>query len=195
MPIIITGCGRSGTTFAHEVFKKLGLKSSHEMHENKDYSNYDVISDWKLTSSLINDFYAVNHKLDILKFDILHQVRNPLSVIQSCQTLNKWSWKFVLKFITKDEDLIIRCMRYWLEWNLMAEELALETYRVENMPLNHIMNDYLNIDGNFEVKIANNINSRVGKFDELSYEILSAADYVLFNDIINLAKKYGYDCQ
>ena len=56
---------------------------------------------------------------------IFHQVRHPLKTIASFHLANERSWRYVFKHIPEmkiHEKIIVRCAKYWVYWNLMAEE-------------------------------------------------------------------------
>ncbi len=116
--VLITGCGRSGTRYAKDVFKVLGLDLGHEK------AGRDGTVDWHLAGT--KEGYDV----------IFHQVRHPLDVVRSCHTISETSWTFIKKkdkLIKEYHPIVVRCMNYWLRWNILAESTAVLTYRVEDV--------------------------------------------------------------
>ena len=147
--LLITGCGRSGTLYASEVWRTQGLDVR---HENPSPPNgemgKDGIASWYMA---VNDPdppfgpSAAGYEFDF----IIHQVRHPLAVIASVA-------QFVLKdplsrdYIERNAPearlsaqeklmppkarLILQGARYWYCWNLLAQKKADVTIQVESLP-------------------------------------------------------------
>jgi len=162
--ILITGCGRSGTRYVSEALKEWGLDVGHEI-EGKNGT-----ADW---------YKALNPKGYDL---VLHQVRHPLDAIMTLHTLSDQSWEFISKNTTvKESDpMDLKCMKYWFEWNLMAEHFSIATYRVEAItPL------FPNTKSDH--------NSRINmRTKRKTWKDLEKIDKELAEGIRLLALKYGY---
>lgn len=148
-PFVITGCGRSGTTFTWRLLNRLGIRASHEEYFRP--SVYAHVSPY----SFIRWLYATDTKGEVSglappllahiaeycpvissEFTIYHQVRNPVAVIASLMGLRnfhpehqqsllvKYNFRFVPSMDTRD-DPIISCMKYWLHWNRLVPSMAI----------------------------------------------------------------------
>lgn len=148
--LLVTGCGRSGTLYASEVWKAQGLDVR---HENPDPPNgqmgKDGIASWYMA---VNDPdppfgpSAEGYEFDL----IIHQVRHPLDVIASCA-------QFVLKdpfsrdyiernapqtrpspeeqALSPKDHRVLQAARYWYYWNLLAQKKGDVTIQVESLPV------------------------------------------------------------
>ena len=75
--VLITGCGRSGTSYMSSLMRKTGLDMPHEV------MGRDGMVGWQQAR-------------DTSGFDIvLHQVRHPLRAISSAQTIRIGSWRII----------------------------------------------------------------------------------------------------
>lgn len=145
---LITGCGRSGTTYITQVLQRCGLDVGHE-RMGRD--------------GIVSGFYAFDapkypgkHPTPRPQFDVvLHQVRAPLAAIASLQTGHSWDWVRPLLSLPARANvpaLPIRRKSAWLQpvrpkptrasmltlaaydWliaNENAERMAVLTYRIE----------------------------------------------------------------
>ncbi len=193
--IIITGCGRSATGFVRHYFNEFGIRIGHEKLEKHG------ISSWTLVPDTYKSVWGPSYKtISYLEMPIIHQVRNPLDVISSVRKVfsDKKSWEFISKFIPleKNDTQIVKSMKYWYYWNLLAEKKAIYTYRVEN--IENEMKNILAI-GKFKISISKintlkNISKKVNsrKHYNLDWDDLRNADKELTCKIVGLAKKYGY---
>lgn len=196
--ILITGCGRSGTVYMSKLLLALGLDVQHEEEIGKD----GVVSWLMATKSdkILNSNYP---KFSDYNFNIiLHQVREPLKTISSCQVLQKYIWDFTKSFIPiNDEDtLILKCMKYYYYWNLIAEKNAIWTFKIENLKeelelfckkIQHTElynKKSLEIIENFPI----DVNTRRGSFKPLTWEELEKEDSSLYKLIKEQAKRYNY---
>lgn len=193
--IIITGCGRSATQFTSKLFNELGVKLGHERLERNGIVSWTLAPD-TYTKVWGPSFNSIKHA----KMPIVHQVRHPLDVISSTITVfsDKKSWDFISQFIPimEYEPPILKAMKYWFYWNILAEKKSIHSYRVENIE-NEL--DTLIKIGGFKIKadkasvlrsISTATHSR--KHSNLSWEDLKKEDIVLTEKIIELSKKYGY---
>jgi len=114
---------------------------------------------------------------------VLHQVRNPIDTISSSHAIKlKESWDLIIsnvKEISKNDSLLLKCMKYWYYWNLMAENRALETYRVEEI----------------KSKVSKDTNTRIKSdlYRKVSWSDMEKEDSDLTSQIRSLAIRYGYD--
>ena len=212
----IIGCGRSGTRYSASLFQALGLDITHELdRELPGSTGRDGISSWFLA---VDDPNPPNGPSDIgIDFQYtLHQVRHPLLVIASfAQFILKEgtrSPEFIERHIpglksdldTNDlsikQKLILQAARYWYEWNLMAEQKATETLRLEELDfhLDRIC-DLLDLPFDPDVPdlVSKKTNERQWYIQEapwvISWADLYSLDPVLTENIKNLSAKYGYE--
>lgn len=141
--LLVVGAPRSGTRYTARLLQSLGAKVRHE--------NFGVEG---CVSSLLTaeDFYYPFHKpiqmedgtiriprrSEIEWEHILHQVREPLGCISSlCYRGGPdmfWRWQEKHSAVNGDMYPVERrAMRFWVQWNYMAECISEATYRVEDM--------------------------------------------------------------
>jgi hypothetical protein len=193
--IIITGCGRSATQFTSKLFNELGVKIGHERLERNG------IVSWTLVPDTNNNIWGPSYNsIKCAKMPIVHQVRDPLAVISSTMRVfskNK-SWKFIGQFIPiiEQDPVIIKAMKYWYYWNLIAEKKSIHSYRVEN--IENELDKLIDIGG-FKIKadkdivlrsISKNTHSR--EHLSLSWDDLRKTDIFLTKKILEMSKRYGY---
>lgn len=189
--LLIIGCGRSGTTYAAEALSRLGLNIGHERDAE------DGIASWYMTvdDQPPFDLAPRNH----YSFDyIVHQVRNPLHVIASLYTLHPDSWAYICKHLPQidaaDDALLIKAAKYWYYWNLIAEQRARYTYRVEDFEqaAPRII-DQIGI-GSFDAQAlhqqSKSTNSR--PYAKITLAEIARHDQWLFDQVVGLARRYGY---
>ena len=124
--VLVTGCPRSGTRYTTLVLRRLGLDVGHER------IGRDGVSSWALAVDAEQTPWGPSW--GDVRFDVvLHQVRHPLDVIDSVETLRPASWKFVSEYAPLDpgQSFPIRGALLWCHWNGAAETRAALTYRVE----------------------------------------------------------------
>jgi|SRR3989344_5934121 len=181
--LLIIGCGRSGTAFSSALFQGLSLDIPHEKVGKDGISSwYETIKD---KEELINNYSF-----------ILHQVRDPLKVIASTQTLSEESWKYISDYIPIElgEDIILRCAKYWYYWNLIAEKKAHMTLKVEEI-FKMLPEICKNLDiefKNLEFLQKESINTRNGRFQPVTWEDIKKKDKGMHDLCLKLAKRYGY---
>lgn len=187
--LLITGCGRSGTTFMTCFLNNCGVEVGHEK------LGVDGIVSW---------FMVVDKDVETEYKHILHQVRHPLKVITSffvnIKSLDRPEWKFIRKHVPEisiDDSLIVHCAKYWYYWNLKAEKLAEMNYKIEELSFEidkitqhtglSLSNDILN-------KMPNNINNWLPTSNMISWQTLKGEiSPVLYQNILDMCKRYGYD--
>ena len=160
---VITGCGRSGTTYTTAVLKKLGIRVEHEVFLSKikpkkfgfflhrpSRTLYFRTIDWEndLQGEIAWQAAPLLSRLprDIITF---HQIRHPLKFVRS--RLKKGLVDVKLRHqhvpvpgraLTKDQfeqlplqERINYLCRFWIKWNELAEQIipAERRYRVEDL--------------------------------------------------------------
>ena len=138
--VLITGCGRSGTTYISNVLRKAGLGVKHErVGSHGTASWYFAVND---TAPVLPHEKHKRHANGETRGDfcfevVLHQVRHPLKVIASAkEILHSKDWLFIAKHIGVHPGLppLNRGMRYWLWWNAKVARMMPEhTYRIEDI--------------------------------------------------------------
>ena len=177
---VVAGCSRSGTTYMAELMSALGFQCGHER----------VFNIWSITGlgDLIDPmtaFFDLGEKqgdasfLSIPYIDqlpkgtiVLHQVRNPLEVIQSHMGIRFFADPYLPSMYLANEHPRIlgflqthcqeiwetnteigRCMRYWYYWNRLAERakhnpsLIYLRYRIEDINISTLRGIIRNIGG------------------------------------------------
>jgi hypothetical protein len=182
--LFVTGLPRSGTGYIAAVLQRLRLSVGHEVMAP------DGIVAWKLASGYLD--YEVGD--DAVK---LHQVRHPMDCIASMESLTDRN----LEFIGEHTGIVVadlRSVRFrmaaWVRWNLLAEEWAEHTYRVEALPA--IWESFCAWVGvkprEKALLVSKETNARKGRYNPLTWEDLRAADTLLCDEVAKLAKRYGY---
>ena len=173
--ILVTGCGRSGTGYMAALLTAAGCPVGHE----KDGPNGQV--SWRLGASNREELAAWS--------PVVHLVRQPLRCISSCQTFQENTWKWietVAPEIPFSDPLPVRCMKYWLHWNLRAGKVADFRVRLEDLyeglGYTILTDEHVPVD----------TNSRRGEYTPITIDQLIAADPATFAAVNLLATSYGY---
>lgn len=182
---LIIGCGRSGTTLVSALLQSAGLDIPHE----KSGSNGSV--NWFKTS--LPKFYLK------LRFKyLLHQTRNPLECMSSCQTIADKNWQKISRYIPIDnnESLTLKCAKYWYYWNKMAERKADLRYRIEDIreelpALLEFVGLAPSSPADFDL-LDKAVNSRKDRYQPIAWEQIETLDADLHKHCIALANVYGY---
>lgn len=175
----IAACARSGTVYMSRVLRELGYDIGHE-EMGKDGS--------------------VGYHLAVIKpKGCLHQVRHPLKQIASMH--QHQSWGFMQHVVDIEGEGLLGCMQYWLRWNELIEEFAEWRYQLEQIP--EIWHEFCDRIGHKRCpipRVPRNTNSNKEALSltdreqiEFSWEDLLNCDRQLTCDIIEMAKRYGYD--
>jgi len=145
---VITGCQRSGTTYASALMRELGISCGHEFFFRPGAPCFLNPSPPRGESSWCAAPYLYRLPPGTAVF---HQVRHPLHVIRSSLSrttvFDKRNRDTVMfrKFIdahcpdAASECRVSRCISYWVLWNQMVEKSAVRLglpymrYRVEDM--------------------------------------------------------------
>lgn len=214
--LLITGCGRSGTFYATEVWRALGLDIRHERPvANHGIMGEDGASSWLMAADDPNPPFgpsAVDYEFDV----VIHQVRYPLKVIASAAQFILAKGQFAPDYIEKNapetqinwdeqilsekQQLLLQAARYWYFWNLQAEEKGTITIPVEKLP-EELPNlcELVGVEYQNDVleNIAPNINNRHLYLNEelwtVDWKELKTLDSDLTDKIQNLAVSYGYN--
>jgi hypothetical protein len=136
-------------------------------------------------------------RVDPDKYVVLHQVRSPLVVLANHTIARQSSWERVSHYVELvKEPMLLRVMRYWLDWTAIAETKARWTYRIEN--IDNVWPDICKeigiehcpkaLDG-----VSRNQNTRVGLYAPITWTELEAIDAKLVDEIRETATRYGYD--
>ncbi len=187
---LITGCARSGTMYASRLLSSAGLRIGHET------MGKDGIASWLL--AVDSDFVPWGPVRHCFQFkEILHQVRRPLAVISSMQTITPQSWQYMCHHVpcSVEEPLLLRCAKYWRYWNLRAESIATWRYRVEDIEkVWGSMCERLAMpaDQPFPSAVPRDINTRKPAFSNVRWDDLLVLDRKLCFSIQEQAVRYGY---
>ena len=194
---LISGCPRSGTHFTAALFQTIGQRVEHEARAE------DGCVSWKHVATGTFIYPKRNRITEISNegFDVvLHQVRNPLKVISSMQTLRQCSWDFMAEHapgIDPKAPVIIKGMQSWLSWNDLIAQQASWRYRVEDTQA--VFPEILSRLGLPEVpfpEIPHEAReSRVKRYKPLKWKKFLKADAELAEKVRELANNYGYDVE
>ena len=198
--LLITGCGRSGTTYVSKLLSEAGLELLH--HD----VGPDGSVDWCLavTSDVPLPWGKKGRSSADYVFDrVLHQVRAPLAVISSSMTIKDRSWDYISNFtsIEPQDSSIRKSMLYWLEWNRLAEAKADITYRVEQIKDVSTWSALCSVLERPELveqhdtligAIASDTNTRRDDYAPLTWDDLRNEDEALTAEILEQAERYGY---
>jgi hypothetical protein len=212
--LLITGCGRSGTLYASEVWRSLGLDILHERRAAPDGPiGRDGAASWFMAADDPNPPFGPSPLGCEFDF-VLHLVRDPLKVIASVAQYilgtgvaspgfierNAPETRLVAEehLLERKEQLILRAARYWYHWNLLAETKADETIQVEQLASSlPRLCDLLGVeyDPASAEKVSKGTNARRYCVEEepwvLTWWHIEALDPTLCEKILRLAAGYG----
>ncbi len=128
--LLLTGCPRSGTGHATQVFQAQGLDIGHER------LGADGVSSWQFA---VHDdrypWHKAGERRDQHDFAvILHQVRDPLAVLASMQVLRQPDWTFISRHLELPQGDLARRINFYLDWTAICDRQAHYRYRVEDLP-------------------------------------------------------------
>lgn len=179
---LITGFPRSGTQYISRCLRRFGYGVGEEFiftwsHGTVSWTHAPYSSDFRI---------------------VAHQIRNPIHVVSSAQTIPYKVWKkYAFKHIgdpSTDNPLKIAMYAY-PRWFELAEKHSVITYRVEDIEFAY--KDVMKILGLRPPKkwtklIPTNQNTRKGQYEILTWEDLEAIDPENYNKILEIAKEYNY---
>ena len=127
--ILITGCPRSGTGYASQIFQAQGLDIGHER------LGTDGVSSWLFA---VEDHRYPWHPPGELRQNygfevILHQVRDPLRVLASMTVLRRPDWTFIGRHLALPKMPLERRIGFYLHWTELCDRQAHYRYRVEDI--------------------------------------------------------------
>jgi hypothetical protein len=214
--LLITGCGRSGTFYAAELWRLLGLDICHERPVGPHGKmGEDGAASWLMAANDPNPPFgpsATDYEFET----IIHQVRHPLKVIGSVAQFILAKGQFAPDYIARNvpetqitadekilnekQQLILQAARYWYYWNRLAWKKATCTVQVENME-QELQNlcELLHVEYQEDVleNIGSNINNRHVYLNEelwqIDWEDLKNLDAEFTDEIQNLAASFGYN--
>lgn len=210
---LITGCSRSGTTYMTDVLRRNGLVARHERDASKPVSAYikdafrwDTPEERNKNNIIVSWLMAVDAESrpwgppsSRLKFDhVFHQIRDPLKTINSAADEWDESWAFIRQFVPeiKEEDSdLVKSAKYWYYWNLIAEEKAEWSYRIEDLPekLDEISSRLgLSLKKKTLKRVPRNTNTRHHQNNYTWADIKENLSPELFDNLVQLAHRYGY---
>lgn len=214
--LLITGCGRSGTLYASELWRRLGLDIRHERPVAPNgVMGEDGMASWFMAADDPNPPSGpapLDYEFDV----VVQQVRHPLSVIASVAQFILREGKRAPGFIERNvpetrlhpdeqqylndkQQLILRASRYWYHWNLLAEQKADKIVRLEN--LDQELPELCDLVGvEYKIGVLDNlskeINARHYHVSDppwvLKWEEIAHLDSELYHKIRELAALYGY---
>lgn len=200
--ILITGCGRSGTSYIVLLLKMLGLRAVHE-GKSKKWPRNDGLwfhSSW---------YEAVRCKDYPI---VLHQVRNPLKVVASCKFIPEKSYTWPVKRsvlekhfgVTLVESNTVRnryqnAMLWWTYWQRLIEPYEMFFYKIEDIDSEiwRIL-DAAGISRSKDVvenalrSISRNVNNKNRIPPQLTWSFLKKKFPEQFDLFAEAAQKYGY---
>ena len=185
---LITGAGRSGSSYIAKVLKRCGLDvGHHKMGKDGIVCGFYCFD--------VKRYPVKSHPVPRPKFDvILHQVRDPLKSIASIQTGRSWKWTSQFLPIPGDASVLTKACYNWLVFNLEAERQALWTYRIEDLKdVWRDMQRVLSFDRDYPSATFNvplNVNTR--KHSKVTWVDVKRSAPLIYKDIREAAQRYGY---
>lgn len=215
--LLITGCGRSGTLYAAELWRALGLDIRHERPVPPNgVMGADGMSSWFLAvddPEVPSGPSGINYDFVV----VIQQVRHPLKVIASVA-------QFILKegerapdFIERNvpeikltpderenlaskEQLVLEASRYWYYWNKISETKADKILKLEELEYElPELTDLVGVEYQPEVleNISKETNARNWHVQDepwvVNWDEIKRLDPKIYEEIRNLGASYGYD--
>jgi len=195
--VLITGCGRSGTRYISDVLCHIGLDMPHEIRMGGD----GKVS-WYEAPARPFDRFGV----------VLHQVREPVVVIQSMTTAIPESWAFIDRVLRKRfqlplpgrletrDELVVAGTLYWVYWNRIASGCSSFFYRIED--IGKVLPRILEVFGcnasddaiqKAFAAVPIDRNTRRPKYEVTKEIVRDAVDAVLWTELQRGARFYGYE--
>ena len=187
--VLITGHGRSGTGYTTQLLQAVGLDVGHEAIGLDGAVSWPHIADGEL--SWVG-------RVDSSDFDrVIHQVRHPLKVVSSAQTMRDESFEYMFRHIGHPGGS--RGLRWymwaWLYWNEYVERFASWRFQVEQIDeaWSGICVDFGLSPDTLMSDVPGDANSR--EHGQYTWGDLKAEDEALFRAILAKARDYGYQIE
>ncbi len=203
---LVTGFPRSATNYTKALLREIELEIRGEQ-----FGRIRDISEEKTPDGVV----SWQH-LDLFKdrfTTVLHQLRHPLKVISSSQTLlnntfrrifkatgspRKWSYQLHLRrfSLISDEKIIYWTMCSWLGWNELIErdERTALRFRIENIENRwEEISKLIGVENKEMPVIRKDVNTRKSRYDKLDWRDLYEISPNLTKEIIKKAEIYGYE--
>ena len=189
LPLLITGIGRSGTTYLCRVLQIAGVHAGHEMRWPKGHRDnpYTVVVSWR------------DIRRRQMFGDVWHVTRDPLKTISSLPTLGSGSFNIMFKYIQSypwqylkgsTRDWMERSMWVYILWNIRINHYATYRFKIEDIGgAWSKIQKRLSITGPLPY-VPKNINTR--KHDDYSWEDLSNVNFTLAQECYEMGKQYNY---
>lgn len=154
--LLILACGRSGTLYVCRLFRKIKIDLGHErvgdfgccsMYFASNQSDFSIVNQGQKVP-----IHGGESKQDFRFKHIWHQVRHPLPTIDSLakaftQKVRLWTHEAIGVPLPgtsgnrrcEMEDKIHWAMHYWVINNRLCEDQANWTYRLEDIPWDHML--------------------------------------------------------
>jgi hypothetical protein len=192
---IIVSTGRAGSKYVANLLSELGVACGHERVYTPLGPRYKFLvrgdSSW-LAVPYLAEYQGI----------VLHQVRNPLSVIASLLSIGFFSrdinrfTDFSRRYFTPTGDELVDCMNWYTEWNSRCEKYATIRYKIEDIQ-NELPKIFLALgkpvpDAFIEAvnKLPTNINSLEARPKTMKWE--SLPDGKSKQKLSDMAIRYGY---
>ena len=212
--LLVTGCGRSGTLYASEVWKGQGLDVRHENPlPPNGCMGKDGIASWYMAVDDPNPPFgpsAAGYEFDF----VLHQVRHPLKVIASVAQFvleDPLSRDYIERnapqtrllaaecSMPRKEQSLLQASRYWYYWNRLAHAKANMRVQVENL-IASLAEICSRLGISYTPKVADEVSTSThGRYLYLNeaywvitWEDIETLDRELCQKILDLATTYGY---
>lgn len=214
---LVTGCARSGTGCAAQLFTALGLPCGHEALFNPIQLSSAEIT-WP-ESRCGESSWLAGPLLAYLPAGtaVLHQVRSPLSVIRSLVRIRHFELPTLYKEFAEElcprmaqGDGLERSLRYWWLWNQEVEQGALRAglpyrrYRVEDLDLELVL-ELLELVGAESIspeRVQTVLDERPKDYNTCGDKALdSGLDWSTMPDseprrqVLSLARRFGYETE
>lgn len=213
--LLIIGCGRSGTnSIADALSKLLGNDAiGHEHLGTLGMASWLHAIDTSITPPSFPDKATPTCPLrqsELPKYYnddviIVHQVRDPIAVINSLKSFKPESWQYIHSIFPdiSPAGTLEDSIKYYILWNQAAEKNAVFTYRVEDLRENGaIFEKFATAIGHPEIisqysrfkTLPQNINSRSNRWN-VTFDDIQKKYPQLAEDLKALVTRYGYNIE
>ena len=194
-PILVTGCGRSGTLYTATLLKKLGVTC---YHEKAFFPPVVELPSWSW-AEVAWEGAPYTEQLDV---DVFHQLREPIVVIRSFvrtgffEREDKFR-RHVYRYLPHIQGLspVEQAMAYWIEWNAFVVNPKL-IYHVEDfgaLEWIELLSELgFRVDPELAaVTLPTNINT-IGPYSDNEYNWDTLPQGELLEKLRNVAREYEY---